>query len=140
MRLFKLIGGAAAVVLLIGGVFLWRAVRLPTGTRGQSRAVPTGELSAAEYDVLSAWLGKKITAKARDNGLSQIVIYDTTDSDDDRLLRDDNGQPIPWEKEAESLRKKASLLQQSTLDAYRKVNAQPTFFRGPLYPRLTTNS
>jgi len=67
-------------------------------------------MSAAEYEVLSAWLGQKITAKARDNGLSQIVIYDTTDPDDDHLQRDSNGQPIPWDREAESLRKKASLL------------------------------
>jgi hypothetical protein len=93
-------------------------------------------MSAAEYEVLSAWLGNKITPNARDNGLSQIVIYDTTDSDDDHLLRDDKGQPIPWEKEAESLRKKASFLQQSTLDAYRRVNARPAFLRRSLHPSM----
>jgi hypothetical protein len=93
-------------------------------------------MSTAEYEVLSAWLGKKITAKTRDTGLSQIVIYDTTDSDFDRLLRDDNGQPIPWDKEAESLRKKASVLQQSALDAYRKANAQTAFLRRSLHPSI----
>ena len=50
------------------------------------------EISAAEYEVLSAWLGQKITPEARKNGLTQIVIYDTTDSDDDHLLRDDHGR------------------------------------------------
>jgi len=90
-------------------------------------------MSAAEYEVLSAWLGNKIAAKARKNGLSQIVIYDTTDSDDDHLLRDDHGQPIPWDKEAKLLRTKATVLQQSTLDAYRKVNAQPAFLRRSLH-------
>ena len=109
---------------------------MPTGTRGQSRVIPTAELSVAEYDALSAWLGKKMTPKAGGNGLRQIVIYDTTDSDDDHLLRDDNGQPIPWKKEAESLRNKASRLQQSTLDAYRKANARPAFLRRSLYPSI----
>jgi len=93
-------------------------------------------MSAAEYEVLSAWLSNKITAKARDKGPSQIVVYDTTDSDNDQLLKDDNRQPIPWEKEAESLRKKDSLLQQSTLDAYRKVNGQPAFLRRSLHPTV----
>lgn len=93
-------------------------------------------MSAAEYEVLSAWLGNKITAKARDNGIRQIVIYDTTDSDDDHLLKDDNGQPISWEKKAESLRKKDSLLQQSTLDAYGRVNTEPAFLRRSLHPSV----
>jgi hypothetical protein len=123
MRWLKPIGGVVAVVLLIGGVFLWRAGRLPTLTSGQGLAAPTGELSVAECDVLSAWLGEKITPKAH-IGLNQLVISDTTDSDDAHLLRGDNGLPIPWEKEAESLRKKASLLQ------------QPAFLRRSLHPSM----
>ena len=90
-------------------------------------------MSPAEYEVLSAWLGSQITTKARNNGLSQIVVYDTTDSDDGHLLRDDTGHPIPWEKEAESLREKDTLLQQTALDAYRKVNGQPAFLRCSLH-------
>jgi hypothetical protein len=101
--------------------------------RGQSPSKAREEMSAVEYEVLSAWLGEKITAKARDNGLSQIVIYDTTDPDYGQLLRDDNGQPIPWNKGADSLRKKASLLQQSALDAYQKVNTHPAFLRHSLH-------
>lgn len=104
--------------------------------RGQSSGKATEEMSAAEYEVLSAWLSEKITAKARENSLSQIVVYDTTDPDYVHTLRDDNGQPIPWDKGAESLRKKASLLQQSTLDAYEKVNAQPAFLRRSLHPSI----
>jgi len=104
--------------------------------RAQSPRRAKEEMSAAEYEVLSAWLRNKITAKARDNGLRQIVIYDTTDSDNDHLLRDDSGQPVPWEKEAESLRRNASLLQQSTLDAYSRVNLQPAVLRRSLRPSM----
>jgi hypothetical protein len=93
-------------------------------------------MSTPEYEVLSAWLDDKITAKAPGNGPTQIVIFETTDSDDDRLLRDDSGQRIPWEKEAESLRKKNSLLQQSTLDTYRKMNGQPALLRSSLHPTV----
>lgn len=87
----------------------------------------------AEYEVLSAYLSGKIGVKARDNKIRQIVIYDTTDSDDDHLLQDDNGQPITWEKQAESLRKRASILQQSTLNSYRRVNTNPVFLRRSLH-------
>lgn len=93
-------------------------------------------MSTAEYEVLSAWLAQRITPEARKSGLTQVVIYDTTDSDDDHLLRDDSGQPITWEREAELLRKKASILQHSTLDAYRKVNAEPAFLRRSLQPSI----
>jgi hypothetical protein len=61
------------------------------------------------------------------NGLTQVVIYDTTDSDDDHLLRDDRGQPITWEKEAELLRKKASVLQQTTFGCISKSERQRCF-------------
>ncbi len=117
-------------------VLLSALLALASCNRGQKPVRQKQEISAAEYEVLSAWLGNKIAAKARNNGLSQIVIYDTTDSDDDHLLRDDNGQPVPWEKEAESLRKKASLLQQSTLDTYREVNTKPAFLRRSLHPSV----
>jgi len=99
--------------------------------RGHDLATQKREMTAAEYDVLSAWLCGKVTRK---NGINPIVIYDTTDSDEGHLLHDDHGQPIPWEKQAESLRKKTTVLQQSTLDAYRKANGQPAFLRRSLRP------
>ena len=64
-------------------------------------------MSASEYEVLTAWIDATFTSKERAaKGLTKIVILDTTDSDDNHLLKDENGQPIPWEKMAESLRKK----------------------------------
>lgn len=104
--------------------------------RGHGPIKPKGEMSTAEYDLLSEWLGNTLGDHAKKTALRQIVIYDTSDSDDDHLLRDDNGQPMPWEKEAESLRKRASVLQQSTLDAYRKVNGRPVFLRRSLHPPI----
>lgn len=109
---------------------------LASCNRGHNRPTQKPEISAAEYEVLSAWIGQKVTPEARKNGLTQVVIYDTTDSDDDHLLRGDHGQPITWKNEAELLRKQAAVLQQSTLDAYRKVNAEPAFLRRALQPSI----
>jgi hypothetical protein len=53
-----------------------------------------------------------------------------------RNVRDENGRPIPWEKTAESLRKKDLALQQAALDAFRKVNAQQAFLRRSLHPSI----
>ena len=94
------------------------------------------ELGAAEYDVLTAWIDGTLTANKREKRPDQIVIYDNTDSDDNRFLRDDNGQPVSWEKFAESLREKAPSLRQATLDAYRKANANPALLRPRLHPLI----
>jgi len=91
-------------------------------------------MSAAEYEVLTAWIDDTFTGKQRvGKGVVKVVIFDTTDSDDDHLLKDDNGRPIPWKTMADSLRKKDPALQQSALDAFRKVNAQQAFFRRSLH-------
>ena len=94
-------------------------------------------MSAAEYEVLTAWINSRFAAKDHAiKGVVKVVILDTTDSDDDHLLRDDNGQPIPWEQMAESLRKKDPALQQSALDAFRKVNTRHAFLRRSLRPSI----
>jgi hypothetical protein len=94
-------------------------------------------MSASEYEVLTAWIDATFTSKERAaKGLTKIVILDTTDSDDNHLLKDENGQPIPWEKMAESLRKKYPVLQQAGLDAFRKVNAQQASLRRSLHPSI----
>jgi hypothetical protein len=94
-------------------------------------------MSASEYEVLTAWINARFTAKDRmGKGIVRVVIFDTTDSDDDHLLRDDNGQPLPWQRMAESLRKKDPALQQSTLDAFRTVNTRNASLNRSLRPSI----
>jgi len=105
--------------------------------RGQKPATPTREVSAAEYEVLTAWIDATFTGKERvGKGIAKVVVFDTTESGDDHLRGDENGRPLPWEKTTEWLRKKAPALQQSALDAFRKVNAQQAFFRRSLQPSI----
>jgi hypothetical protein len=118
-------------------ILLLVVVAITSCTRGRSPAPPKNvEMSAAEYEVLSAWIDDTLTAKERAKTLDQIVIYESTDSDDDRLLRDENGQSVPWEKAAESLRKKDSALQQTTLDTFRKANALKASVRPSLHASI----
>lgn len=120
----------------VQSILLLLFLALTSCNRSHNRRIQKQEMSTVEYEVLSAWVSQKVTPEARKNGLTQIVIYDTTDSDDDHLLRDNQGQPITWEKEAEFLREKASILQQTTLDTYRKVNAEPALLHRGLHPSI----
>ena len=90
-------------------------------------------MSTAEYEVLTAWIDATFTSK---NRVVRVVIFDTTDPGDDDLLHDRKGQPIPWEKTAESLRQKEPALEQSALDAFRKVNTYPASLRRSLHPSI----
>ena len=118
-------------------ILLFLVVGLTACNRGQKPATPTREMSAAEYEVLTAWIDAKLTGKERvGKGIAKVVIFDTTKSGDDDLLGDENGRPIPWEKTAESLRKKDPALQQAALDTFRKINAQQAFLRRSLHPSI----
>ena len=118
-------------------ILLALVVGLTTCNRGQKAATPTREMSAAEYEVLTAWIDAKLNSKERVGKIAKVlVIFDTTKSGDDDLLGDENGRPIPWEKTAESLRKKDPALQQAALDAFRKVNTQQAFLRRSLHPSI----
>src|SRR5258708_24417509 len=75
-------------------------------------------------------------AKSRSARSPRSPFFDTTNSGDDHLLGDENVHPIPWEKTAESLRRKDPALQQAALDAFRKVNAQQAFLRRFLHPSI----
>jgi hypothetical protein len=87
--------------------------------------------------VLTFWIDATFTGKERvGNGVAKVVIFDTTQSDDDELLSDENGQRIPWDKTAEALHKKDPALQSSALDAFRKVNTQEALLRRSLHPAI----
>ena len=118
-------------------ILLSLLLALASCNRGHSPVAPKREMSAAEYEVLTAWIDSTFTGKERvAKGLTKIVVFDTTDSDDDHLLKDENGQPIPREKMAESLRKKDPALQQAALDAFQRVNTQQAFLRRSLHPSI----
>ena len=118
-------------------ILLFLVVGLNGCHRSQVLASPKRvQMSSAEYDVLSEWIENKIAAKGADNHIDQIVIYSTTDSDDNLVRRDDNGQLVPWQKAAASLREKASSLQQTTLDAYQKANSVQGFIHPSLHTSL----
>jgi hypothetical protein len=117
-------------------ILLALVVGLASCNRGRKAVTPEREMSAAEYEVLTAWIDAKLNSKERVGKIAKVVIFDTTKSGDDDLLGDENGRPIPWEKTAESLRKKDPALQQATLDAFRKVNAQQESLRRSLHPSI----
>jgi hypothetical protein len=95
------------------------------------------EISAAEYEVLTSWIDATFTRKEQvGKGVTKVVIFDTTQSGDDELLGDENGQHIPWDKTAESLHKKDPALQSSALDAFRNVNRQEAHLRRLLHPAI----
>ena len=79
------------------------------------------QFTANEYDVVSAGITGLL---ASHNHPSKFVILKMTSSGDDDLLLDENGHRVPWEKTAESLRQKAPFLQQTTIEGFRRTNAQ----------------
>jgi hypothetical protein len=124
-------------------ILLSLVVGLTTCNRGKITEVPTGELKNPEYDVLSAFIASKFADRKNKepsepvgDGLVKIVISDTTQSGDDEGLHDENGRPIPWEKTAESLRKKTPTLQQTTIDSFREVNAKQASLRRSFHPAI----
>jgi hypothetical protein len=89
-------------------------------------------VSAAEYDVLSAWIAGTFKGQESKEGVGKdivkIVILNLTQSDENDTRLDENGRPIPW-KEAASLIKQSPALQRTTIDAFREVNAQQASLR-----------
>jgi hypothetical protein len=91
------------------------------------------ELSAPEYEVLASWVDAKVTSKELvSKGVGKVVIFNTT-SGDPHLQWQDNGRPVPWEREAESLRGKEPALQKTTTDAFGKANAEQVLLGQPLH-------
>ena len=94
-------------------------------------------MSTTEYEVLTDWIDAEFTGKERvDKKIAKVVIFDATESGDDDLLDNDEGQHIPWEKTADSVRKQDPVLQQTTLDAFRKVNVQQAMVARFLRPAI----
>ena len=117
-------------------ILLFCFVLLTACNRGHGSATSKREMSAAEYEVLSAWVDARFTNGDRvGKSISKIVIFDTT-SGDAHLQWEDNGRPIPWEKQAASLREKDPALQQTTTDDYGKVNIEQAFLRQSLSCRF----
>lgn len=118
-------------------VLLSLLLALASCNRAHDAQAPKREMSPAEYEVLTAWIDATF---ASENGVSRrvakVVVLDTTDSDDDRLLRDDNGQLITWEKMAATLCKKDPALQKGTLDPFRRANIHQALLRRFLYPSI----
>jgi hypothetical protein len=118
-------------------ILLSLVLALASCNRGHGPLALRPEIGAAEYEVLTAWIDATLNDKDRvSKGIVKLVIFDTTQSGDDDLLTDENGRPIPWEKTADSLRKKDPALQQAALDAFRKVNAQQAFVHRSLHPSI----
>jgi len=96
--------------------------------RRHTPVASTGELTADEYNVFSAYIAGTFGDKDKsgpERTVTKIVFFNLTQSGDDELLPDENGRPVPWEKTAEFLREKATcsttnndrLLSKSKLEA-----------------------
>lgn len=122
---------------LVTAALLSLVVGLTACNRGQKPGMSMREMSAAEYEVLTAWIDAKLNSKEGVRKTAKvIVIFETTKSGDDDLVGDENGRSIPWEKTAESLLKKDPALQQSALDAFRKANTQQASLHHSLHPSI----
>ena len=113
-------------------VLLSIVVGLTACNRGHRPVASTGELTADEYNVLSAYIAGKLNGKDKERVSQEppkLIFFSMTKSGDDDLLRDENGRPIPWEKTADSLHTKAPALQQTTVTSFRKANSQQAFLR-----------
>jgi len=105
-------------------VLLSLVVGLSACKRGESSPALADDLTAAEYNVLSAYTNGKFSGKPASNGVSKLVFFNTTGCNDRHLLSDDNGQLLPWKRTAEFLRGKYPALQQATLDSFLRANLQ----------------
>lgn len=72
------------------------------------------------------------------NGIVTVVIFNTTESDQDaqNVRMDGNGQPIPWVQTASSLQSKAPTLKRTTIDAFREINKQQSSLRRSFHPAI----
>jgi hypothetical protein len=101
--------------------------------------------TVAEYDVLSAFVdnefviktGVKPTGQESDR-ITKVVISNSTESDQhgSYVLRDGNGQPVPWAQIASSLQKEDPNLGQKTLDAFREANIRQTSLQRLFHPAV----
>jgi len=101
--------------------------------------------STREYDALSAFIDSKFASRKGvqpiepiGNGITRIVILNTTESDEggQNLRLDGNGQPIPWSQTASSLQGKDPTLRRTTIDAFREVNRQQLSLRRSFHPGI----
>lgn len=88
---------------------------------------PASDLTGDEYNLFSAYVtdlqgGKDKASDSKQ--VAKIIVLNMTQSGDDDLLPDENGHPVPWENTAESLRERAPVLQQATINSFRKANFQ----------------
>lgn len=102
----------------------------------RSKATP-GEFTANENDVVSAYVADVFANHKNQLQASKIVILKTTSSGEDTLLPDENGRPIPWEKTADSLLRRAPSLQKTTVDAFRNANARQAILRPSFTPPVS---
>jgi hypothetical protein len=101
--------------------------------------------STPEYDALTAFIDSKFASRKgvqpiepMGNGIARIVIFNTTESDQDgqNVRMDGNGQPIPWAQTASSLQSSVPTLKRTTIDAFREVNRQQASLRRSLHPAI----
>jgi len=87
-------------------------------------------LSAAEYDVLSAYIAEKFGAQKGQGSVTNVVVLNMTQSDELETFSDENGKPVPWIETAKALQQDVPRLQRTTIDAFRKANS----LQAPLHP------
>jgi len=111
-------------------IVLLSLVALRTCNGADRPLAPAADLNPNEYHVFSQYLADTFSGRdqERDNQPpAKLIFCNITKSGDNDLLPDENGHPVPWEKTAESMRKKAPALQQATIDSFRKANEQQAF-------------
>ena len=147
-RQSTLCGIIAAVRNTLAAVLLSLVVVSLSGcNRGHKPIAPAADLSLDEYNVFSGYVADTFSGGRKEQDSKQpakLIFLNMTQSGDDDLLPDENGHPVPWEKTAESLRKKAPALQQATIDSFRKANSQQALLhrsiRSPIDYEVVTSA
>ena len=128
-------------------VLLMLVVGLSSCNRAHRPIAPAANLGADEYNVFSGYVADTFGRRDKEQDSKQpgkLIFLSMTQSGDDDLLPDENGHPVPLEKTAESLRKKAPALQRATIDSFRTANSQQAFLhrsiRSPIDYELVTSA
>lgn len=93
-----------------------------------------------EYDAFSGYLTYRFTGYEKNHG--KLIFFNRTESEDDdpTPFKGTPFKPDPWQQTADFLRQKVPLLQQTTIESYRKANTQQAFvgrsFRSPIDYKL----
>jgi len=102
------------------------------------------DIRPEEYDAISGYLAYRFTGYEKNH--EKLIFFNMTESENDDAtpFKGTPFKPGPWQQTADFLRQQAPLLQQTTIDSYRKANTQQAFvsrsFHSPIDYKLVDSA